>query len=389
MSMRDLNRKKKQVLDGAAGRGKRKRDAVRPAGGVTFSSLTVRWPNLSKVDNTAVLELLRGSFAADAGGRGRAVRGGGKGGQGGHGDQGGGGVRAGANGAGGWRVVTGINAVSRSLEAGRAALVVASRKTRLELIQHLPMAALLRGVPICGVAATPQELGAMFGLKMVSAFAWECEGRGHGAGGAVGRGEVGGGAGGGKRAKAQGGGTAGSAAAAAAAEKATAAEAAAAVAAAAAADAAAVAAAIDTSNNDEGAGDAPSSFDKGTQVVAERDGSFVRGVITGPSKKAGQWKVKFDADGKVFGREPGRIKRVAVVRAVVAPDSAVAAAVAVAGATINVTAASASGAASTASSAASGSSGGSELPSLPLVAQNIIDTSIAYQPTQQYMATGT
>ena len=57
-------------------------------------------------------------------------------------------------------------------------------------------------------------------------------------------------------------------------------------------------------------GGAPSSFDKGIQVLAERDGIFVPGKIAGPSKTEGQWKVKFDADGKVFGREPGRIKRV-------------------------------------------------------------------------------
>ena len=41
------------------------------------------------------------------------------------------------------------------------------------------------------------------------------------------------------------------------------------------------------------------SFEKGTKVMAERDGGFEAGVVSGPSKKEGQWKIKFDADGKV------------------------------------------------------------------------------------------
>ena len=41
------------------------------------------------------------------------------------------------------------------------------------------------------------------------------------------------------------------------------------------------------------------SFEKGTKVMAERDGGFEPGVVAGPSKKEGQWKIKFEADGKV------------------------------------------------------------------------------------------
>ena len=49
------------------------------------------------------------------------------------------------------------------------------------------------------------------------------------------------------------------------------------------------------------------SFEKGTVVIAERNGGFEDGVIVGKSKKEGQWKVKFDADGKVFARESDRM----------------------------------------------------------------------------------
>ena len=41
----------------------------------------------------------------------------------------------------------------------------------------------------------------------------------------------------------------------------------------------------------------------GVMVIAERGGSFVSASVHGPSKKkADQWAVKFDDDGKVFAR---------------------------------------------------------------------------------------
>ena len=43
---------------------------------------------------------------------------------------------------------------------------------RQQLIQHIPLLAVLRNVPICGLGVAPQELGAMFKLPMLSAMAW-------------------------------------------------------------------------------------------------------------------------------------------------------------------------------------------------------------------------
>ena len=57
------------------------------------------------------------------------------------------------------------------------------------------------------------------------------------------------------------------------------------------------------------AGDALSSFDTGTKVMAERDGVFVPGTIDGFSTFKGQRMVKFDADGKTHFCKPSCIKR--------------------------------------------------------------------------------
>ena len=59
------------------------------------------------------------------------------------------------------------------------------------------------------------------------------------------------------------------------------------------------------------AGDAPSSFDTGTKVMAERDGVFAPGKIDAdgpPYDLPRRWKVKFDADGEVRFLRPGDIK---------------------------------------------------------------------------------
>ena len=198
--------KKRKKPGVAGGSGQKKIQAKSPAAKVsnlssknpnplTTTTLSVRWPSLNKTSGLAILDRLRtglaglvassssSSAAASSATAATAA------------------AASSSPGAKAWsngHLVLGINAVTRYLERGQVSLVVVARQIRQPLIQHLPMLAVLKKVPLCGLPVHPKELGGVFGLPTtLGAVAWlKKDGKDDGRG-ASGNSRSGGGRGGG------------------------------------------------------------------------------------------------------------------------------------------------------------------------------------------------